>query len=157
LEINVKLNNSQVKPTATVLINLSGGGQGGNKRISVSDNVTLAELGVDLSGQSAKPEFPQEGINEVNASGMSADQKSAKIQGILNQYEAAAKTYAASGGMTIQDKIVLATVDYLVKKHGFSTKDEAGKPYIKPSELQVTAVPVNNELMFSVVGTSVWG
>ena len=157
MKVTTIVNSSQVNASSTVLINLSGAG-GPNGRITVNESLTLAELGVDPSAvESKKPTFPEAEISAINASGLDEGTKAQKIQGVIVAYQEAAAAFVTSGGETVEDRIIHATLDYLVAKHNFSRTDSPTKAVISDDELQVTAVPVGNTVLFSVNGTAVWG
>lgn len=157
--VNIQANKAMLHEDCTVLINLSGPGNGG-QRISVNETLTLRELGVSLINDAAqKPEFPSDKIAAINTNqGLTPDQKKAQLNAAISDYEKAVASFQQAGGMAIEDQIVVAAVEYLVSHKGFSKTDQPNKPVIKANELQVTAVPTRSgELLFTVNGTSVWG
>jgi len=144
-------------PSTTVLINLSGAA-GKNGRITVNENTTLGELGVDPKVVEAKkPVFPTSEIASINASSLSGEEKMTRINTVMASYQKASAAFVASSGQTVEDRIVEAVLKLLVTKHGFSRTDVPDKPVIKDDELQVTAVAANNGFLFTVNGTAVWG
>ncbi len=153
---NVRVNASKVNSDNTVLINLSGGGDAGKKRISVGVSLTLRELGVDPARVKAEqPQFPQAEVNRVTASGLTGQEKAERITQITAAFSQAAAAWAAKGAGTVEEQIIDRTMKYLVREHGFTTDNKVtDKPYIKSDELQVSAIPVGETILFQVVGST---
>ena len=155
----VLANTAAVSSNSTVLISLSGGD--GANRITVNDNVTLAQLGINPAKLSvtAKPEFPQADINAISAStSLDATTKVARITQVVDAYKTAAAAYTESGGAQLTDVVVEKVTQWLIDKHGFSKTDTGSNAkLIKTDELQCAAVPIAEGFVFSVTGSSYWG
>jgi hypothetical protein len=158
MKVTSLVNSNQVNENCTVLINLSGAG-GPNGRITVNESLTLKELGVNPNAvEVAKPRFPAKEIDDINRSDHDEVSKAEFIKKIIEGYQKVASAFAAAGGETLEDRIIHATVDWLVANKGFSREDNENSPVISEEELQVTAVPLaDGGILFSVVGTAVWG
>ena len=155
-------NSSKLSGATQVMINLSNNNSGG-KRVSVNKLMTFADLGIEAeTTANAAPtgDSLNAQIAQINASGMEAVAKAEAIQNALAEYKAAVSAAASAGGQAnLADRVILKVVQYLEEKEGFVTSDQgADKPVIKPSELQATVVQTQSgDLLFNVVGTSVWG
>jgi len=154
------VNKDQLHSGCIVLINLSNN-EPGDRRITVNENLTLGALGLTTFEQAKAPDPAKlrDDMSAVTASTyLSPVEISTRINQLVTDFKSAQEKYAAEGGSPIQDRIAMATCDWLVAHRGFSKKD-VGKdiPVVTPSDLQVTTVNTGAGLLFNVTGTSVWG
>lgn len=149
---------STVNPNSTVLINLSGPG-GPTGRVNVNEALTLSDLGISAdSGQGTKPTFPAAAIASINASSMTDTEKQEAIQAELDNFSELSEAFVETGSMTIEDKIIVGVVDWLVANKNFATSDKSDKYVINPDELVVTSLaPAPGVVLFSVTGSACWG
>lgn len=154
-------------PSDTLLIvNFSGAGKHESSRISVNDQVTLAQLDTVAVQTllSKQPTYPKDAVDQINCSDMTPTEKIAKISEVMNQYNNevnAFKNSAGEGSFTNEDLILTCVRNYLIKKHGFAKSSSESAPYIGLSDMQLTSASIpgaaNSTKVLYVSGTSVWG
>lgn len=154
------LSSKSINKDTTVLVNLSNNGTGAN-RIAVNKAYTLGDLGLDPKGAAqAEPSFPecQARMEAIRRGGGAPATVAAKMKAELEAYQAAVATYKTSGGLPFIDRISAAVVKYLCAHEGFSTSGAGNKPKVTAADLQVTALQTpTGDVIFNVVGSSVWG
>lgn len=162
VNIPTLFNSNAISPDSTVLINLSNN-EAGSRRIIVNEHLTLGELGVDFSSQAAQPptwsEVRAKMAEVTSRTDIDDEEKHELCNALLADHKAKVAAFANAGGLNDQDKIAFAVCDWLIANKGFSSSDTgADSKIVRPSDLQVSAVPQANGLtIFSVTGTSVWG
>lgn len=160
-KVTTLLSNKSLTKDTTVILALSNNGDGG-KRISVNENLTLGDLGVDPQASGAtEPSFAevQLEVTAITSSAvLTASEKANLIKEKMTDYQNRVNQFKQSGGMNLTDRVMQGVCDWLVKNKDFTTQDEAGKPRISVNDLQVTAIQTHSgEMLFNVVGSSVWG
>jgi hypothetical protein len=161
---NVTVSSDQFGPQTVVSIALGGNNSNNNRRASVNTQVTFEELGITDQALQTNREKPD--WNQVNAKialiGTSRDDsatKVAKTQQLINEYNAAVQAFQATGSVTVNDVVMAAVREYLIRTQGFSaTANNAnGAPYIRMEDLACSSLVTGNGVTFLVTGTSVWG
>jgi len=159
-KVTTLLSNKSLNEGTTVILSLSNNGDGG-KRISVNENLTLGEIGVNpQGGAAAEPSFAdvQLRVAQISAGAGTPDSKATAIRAEMDSYQAQVAQFKQAGGQNITDRVMQGVCNWLVANKGFTTADEAGKPRISAADLQVTAIQTQGgEMVFNVVGSSVWG
>ena len=159
-EARVLLNSSQVTPDCMVLINLSNN-DNSSKRINVSENITLRDLGLGSGTSAQAPSWAdaQAKIAAVCANGSySPSEKSEAVAQITKDFTDASAKYQEVNGGNITDMVAVKAASYICEKYGFSSTDKDGTVVLKAENLLVaTMLTPKGELLFSVTGTAVWG
>lgn len=138
-----------------VYINIHGSnGQG--KKITVTEEPTVAELGVTVQAGAA-PVYPGQEIAAVMLrQDLTADQKEAESNRLQTAYKKAQAQYAAGGGVSIQNKIAQAVVKLCKTQHGMKEKgNEAWN--LTEGNLTVTPQERDGVVFVQVTGAPVWG
>jgi len=138
-----------------VYINIHGtNGQG--KKITVAEDLTVAELGINLANMVA-PEYPGREIAAVQLRGDLTDaMKETETKRLTDNYKKAQAAFAGAGGVSVQNKIAKAVVNLCKTGYGMKEKGD-GAWNLTEGNLTVTPQERDGVVIVSVGGAPVWG
>lgn len=145
----------RINADTRVYINIHGSnGQG--KKITVAEDMCVADLGINVQAAVA-PAYPGQEIAAINLrQDLTGDQKEAESKRLQDAYKRAQAQFAAGGGVSIQNKIAKAVINLCKTQHGMK---ENGDNAWNLSEGNLTVTPQERDGMVfvQVTGAPVWG
>ncbi len=149
-----------INSNTMVHVRITGSDAGQGKSISVVEDLSLAQLGVDADDDANAPRYPQEEIAAINTTpGLKATDRAKQITAIVAQYEADKAAHAAAGGATVQERIAAGVASWLLSAKNFANKPvDDGRPFVDVSNLMVAGPSVvGGVTSFTATAQPVWG
>lgn len=148
-------NNLFARASSASLVHIALNGSVGNKKISIDETLTLAELGVQLAANGGEPEYPGAEIAKLNLCGLAPAEVMRKTRELTTAWENAKRAFAQQGGASLGDRIIAKVLEYLRNAHGLA--EGANTWTIKAGNLALYPYESNGLVQFTVQGSPQWG